>query len=154
MLLYLFFIFFLPWLFCRFRKLSPLCHLTHRSQGCCAVPLSLQRRLKIRLHKTCKRYSNEITEMFSSKTLAGPGYIILNIIRAMNIIALVSVCAACIVMLVKTFIVSKVGGKVARSSFSSWLMASSSSLTLPVTSLQQLSVVSFLPLYIKDKTGA
>lgn len=46
--------------------------------------------------------------MFSVKTLAGPGYIILNVLRAVNIIALLSVCAASIVMLVKTFVVSKV----------------------------------------------
>lgn len=44
----------------------------------------------------------------SSKSLAGPGYVILNILRVMNIIALMSVVAASVVMLVKTFIVSKV----------------------------------------------
>lgn len=44
----------------------------------------------------------------SPKSLAGPGYIILNILRVMNIIALMSVIAASVVMLVKTFIVSKV----------------------------------------------
>jgi hypothetical protein len=44
----------------------------------------------------------------SSKSLAGPGYIILNIIRVMNIISLLAVVTASIVMLVKTFIVSKV----------------------------------------------
>ena len=41
------------------------------------------------------------------KTLAGAGYVVLNIIRAMNIIALLTVIAASSVMLVKTFIVSK-----------------------------------------------
>jgi hypothetical protein len=43
----------------------------------------------------------------SAESLAGPGYIILNIIRALNIIALLSVVAASVVMLVKTFVVSK-----------------------------------------------
>lgn len=43
----------------------------------------------------------------SSKSLAGPGYVILNIMRAMNIIALVMVIVASWVMLVKTFVVSK-----------------------------------------------
>ena len=39
--------------------------------------------------------------------LAGPGYIILNVIRAINIISLMTVVAASAVMLVKTFEVSK-----------------------------------------------
>lgn len=42
-----------------------------------------------------------------SKSLAGPGYIILNVIRVLNIISLLAVIAASSVMLVKTFIVSK-----------------------------------------------
>ena len=46
--------------------------------------------------------------LLSAEHLAGPGYIILNIIRGLNIIALASVVASSIVMLVKTFIVSKV----------------------------------------------
>ena len=41
------------------------------------------------------------------KSLAGPGYIILNIIRVANIISLLAVIAASAVMLVKTFVVSK-----------------------------------------------
>lgn len=45
--------------------------------------------------------------LLSVEQLAGPGYIILNIQRAMNIIALASVVASSVVMLVKTFIVSK-----------------------------------------------
>lgn len=45
---------------------------------------------------------------FSSKSLAGPGYVILNIMRIMNIIALIMVIVASWVMLVKTFVVSKV----------------------------------------------
>ncbi|KAF2085845.1 hypothetical protein K490DRAFT_11756, partial [Saccharata proteae CBS 121410] len=43
----------------------------------------------------------------SAKSLAGPGYIILNIVRVMNIIGLLAVCTASVVMMVKTFIVSK-----------------------------------------------
>lgn len=43
----------------------------------------------------------------SAKSLAGPGYVILNILRAMNIIGLLAVIAASIVMIVKTTIVSK-----------------------------------------------
>ncbi|KAF2142415.1 uncharacterized protein K452DRAFT_297707 [Aplosporella prunicola CBS 121167] len=43
----------------------------------------------------------------STKSLAGPGYIILNVIRGMNIVGLLAVTTASIVMLVKTFIVSK-----------------------------------------------
>ncbi|MCJ1481617.1 hypothetical protein MMC06_001776 [Schaereria dolodes] len=41
------------------------------------------------------------------RSLAGPGYIILNTLRVMNIIALLAVVAASCVMLVKTFVVSK-----------------------------------------------
>lgn len=44
---------------------------------------------------------------FFTKSLAGAGYVVLNVIRAMNITALLSVMAASSVMLVKTFIVSK-----------------------------------------------
>lgn len=44
---------------------------------------------------------------FFKKPLAGPGYIILNVIRAMNIIGLFAVIVASFSMLVKTFIVSK-----------------------------------------------
>lgn len=43
----------------------------------------------------------------SSKKLAGPGFIILNVIRAMNIIALLAVVAASVIMIIKTFTVSK-----------------------------------------------
>jgi hypothetical protein len=46
--------------------------------------------------------------LLSAEALAGPGYIILNVMRALNIIALASVVASSVVMLVKTFIVSKV----------------------------------------------
>ena len=48
--------------------------------------------------------------LLSAEHLAGPGFIILNVQRGLNIIALASVVASSIVMLVKTFIVSKVGG--------------------------------------------
>ncbi|ERF76150.1 hypothetical protein EPUS_01484 [Endocarpon pusillum Z07020] len=41
------------------------------------------------------------------KSLAGPGYVILNTIRVLNVISLLAVIAACSVMLVKTFVVSK-----------------------------------------------
>jgi len=46
--------------------------------------------------------------LLSAEHLAGPGYIILNIVRGLNIITLTSVVASSVVMLVKTFIVSKV----------------------------------------------
>lgn len=44
---------------------------------------------------------------FFNRSLAGPGYIVLNTVRAMNIIGLLAVIAASSVMLVKTFVVSK-----------------------------------------------
>lgn len=44
---------------------------------------------------------------FIKRSLAGPGYIILNTIRVMNIIGLIAVIAASAVMLVKTFVISK-----------------------------------------------
>jgi len=47
--------------------------------------------------------------LLSAEHLAGPGYIILNVMRGLNIIALASVVASSVVMLVKTFIISKVG---------------------------------------------
>lgn len=46
--------------------------------------------------------------LLSVEQLAGPGYIILNVMRAINIITLASVVSSSVVMLVKTFIVSKV----------------------------------------------
>ncbi len=46
--------------------------------------------------------------LLSVEQLAGPGYIILNILRAINIITLASVVASNVVMIVKTFVVSKV----------------------------------------------
>lgn len=44
----------------------------------------------------------------SDKSLAGPGYVILNAIRTMNIISFLAVIAASVVMLVKTTTASKV----------------------------------------------
>ena len=45
--------------------------------------------------------------VFSIKrSLAGPGYVILNIIRVMNIIALIAVFGASVVMIVKTIATS------------------------------------------------
>ncbi|KAI9674379.1 MAG: hypothetical protein M1829_003781 [Trizodia sp. TS-e1964] len=44
---------------------------------------------------------------FLQRPLAGPGYVILNILRVLNITALASVIVASWVMLVKTFVVSK-----------------------------------------------
>lgn len=46
--------------------------------------------------------------LLSAEHLAGPGYIILNVLRGLNLVALASVVASSIVMLVKTFIISKV----------------------------------------------
>lgn len=43
----------------------------------------------------------------SRKSLAGPGYIILNGIRVANIVALLAVIAGSLVMLVKTSVASK-----------------------------------------------
>lgn len=40
----------------------------------------------------------------SNKSLAGPGYVILNVLRAMNIVAMVAVIGASILMLIKTTI--------------------------------------------------
>ena len=45
------------------------------------------------------------------KPLAGPGYVILNVLRVMNIVALTAVMVASWVMLVKTFIISKVNAQ-------------------------------------------
>lgn len=80
----------------------------------------------------------------SRKRLAGPGYIILNVLRAMNIIGLLAVVTASVVMLVNAFttnisnvrsyIVTKGG-----SSIDMW--HSSSSLTPSATSLPFASVV-------------
>ncbi len=44
---------------------------------------------------------------FFKRSLAGPGYIVLQVIRVINIITLTAVVAASFAMLVKTFNVSK-----------------------------------------------
>ena len=44
----------------------------------------------------------------SNKSLAGPGFVILNVIRAMNMFGFLAVIAASVVMLVKTMPASKV----------------------------------------------
>lgn len=44
---------------------------------------------------------------FFKKSFNGAGYIVLNVIRACNIIVLLAIVAASMVMLVKTFVVSK-----------------------------------------------
>ena len=49
------------------------------------------------------QYKKKLTTMaLSSKSLAGPGYVVLNGIRVLNIIGLLMVIAASLVMLVKT----------------------------------------------------
>ncbi|KAF2399042.1 hypothetical protein EJ06DRAFT_68309 [Trichodelitschia bisporula] len=53
------------------------------------------------------RRSGKAMVSFNSKSLAGPGFIILNVIRAMNIIGLCAVITASVIMVVKTFTVSK-----------------------------------------------
>jgi hypothetical protein len=53
-------------------------------------------------------FHNENEMGLTSKRLAGPGFVILNIIRGMNIVCFLAVIAASIVMVVKTFTVSKV----------------------------------------------
>jgi hypothetical protein len=45
--------------------------------------------------------------LFFGRSLLGAGYVVLNVIRVMNIIAFLAIIAASSVMLVKTFIVSK-----------------------------------------------
>ncbi|KAL9052222.1 MAG: hypothetical protein Q9162_005547 [Coniocarpon cinnabarinum] len=42
--------------------------------------------------------------LFSTKTLAGPGYIVLNVLRAFNIVTLLAIAAAAIVLLIKIHI--------------------------------------------------
>jgi len=60
----------------------------------------------------CSTFSSDMS--FFNRSLAGPGFIILNTIRVMNIIALLAVIAASWVMLVKTFVVSKYVTKILR----------------------------------------
>lgn len=51
--------------------------------------------------------TKDLKMVLSPKSLAGPGYIILNGIRVMNIIGFMAVITASIVMLVKTSVDSK-----------------------------------------------
>ena len=69
--------------------------------------------------------------LLSAEYLAGPGYIILNILRVINIITLSSVVASSVVMLVKTFIVSKVSLSCSRIYINSQLTNPSSSSSTP-----------------------
>jgi hypothetical protein len=78
--------------------------------------------------------SIEAMALLSAEHLAGPGYIILNILRVVNIITLSSVVASSVVMLVKTFIVSKVWLPIFSHLESKLTLTSSSSSTLLVTS--------------------
>jgi hypothetical protein len=56
-----------------------------------------------------RRSSEKSSEMpVTSKRLAGPGFIILNVLRAMNITGLLAVVAASFIMVIKTFTASKV----------------------------------------------
>ena len=60
------------------------------------------------MHTVHRKSSKQSTKMaLSPKSLAGPGYIILNGIRVANVIALLAVIAGSIVMLVKTSVASK-----------------------------------------------
>lgn len=70
--------------------------------------LSKVQSARSRLHFAHKKTSETSTKMaLSRKSLAGPGYIILNGIRVANIIALLAVITGSIVMLVKTSTASK-----------------------------------------------
>jgi hypothetical protein len=80
--------------------------------------------------------------LLSADHLAGPGYIILNVLRGLNIIALASVVASSIVMLVKTFIVSKVRQEYIKFELQAHLFSSSSS--MPQVTSSQPSLVSSL----------
>jgi hypothetical protein len=56
----------------------------------------------------------------TSKRLAGPGFIILNVLRAMNITGLLAVIVASLIMVIKTFTASKVC-RTSNKVFASWL---------------------------------
>jgi hypothetical protein len=75
------------------------------------IPIQADRFNKITSIFTSKNVETETPRRrkmtLSSKSLAGPGYIILNGIRAMNIIGFLAVIAASVVMLVKTSVSSK-----------------------------------------------
>lgn len=84
------------------------CHLARRSYFDCwtAIYASLS---STALSVTSSNLHTLNMALLSAEHLAGPGYIILNVMRGLNIIALASVVASSVVMLVKTFIISKVG---------------------------------------------
>lgn len=74
------------------------------------VPIELHHinTITSRVQKAQSKASSKTAKMtLSPKSLAGPGYIILNGIRGMNIIGLLTVVTASIVMLVKTSLESK-----------------------------------------------
>lgn len=75
------------------------------------IPIDLSRFERLQAFTTVKRAScpdeKKPNKMLSPKSLAGPGYIILNGIRVANITGLLAVIAASVVMLVKTSVASK-----------------------------------------------
>ncbi len=81
---------------------------------------------------------------FFKKSLAGPGYITLNILQVMNIIGLLAVIAADTVMLVKTFIISKFFFFDAVSHVITASIAGGSSLTQTNTLLDLTICIAFL----------
>ena len=89
-------------------------HLFYKHKLLSKLPLSLQVEMAL----------------LSAEHLAGPGYIILNVLRGLNIIALSSVVASSVVMLVKTFIISKVS-RLADVWVASKLTIASSSSSMP-----------------------
>ena len=65
-------------------------------------------KIKSTLKSGKEKAGKKSTKMaLSPKSLAGPGYIILNGIRVMNIIGLLAVIAGAVVMLVRTSVASK-----------------------------------------------
>ena len=76
--------------------------------------------------------------LLSAEHLAGPGYIILNVLRGLNIIALASVVASSVVMLVKTFIISKVRSRAGSRDSQKLTYSSFSSSTLQAMLLLRL----------------
>lgn len=79
----------------------------------------------------------------STEQLAGPGYIILNVLRVLNVIALSSVVASSVVMLVKTFVISKVYQKARYRLLRKLTAFSSTSSTQQVTLSPALQPVSY-----------
>ena len=70
--------------------------------------LLLNHQITSSTHKPHSKPTSHTLKMpFFKRSLAGPGYVVLNIIRVCNIIALIAIVAASFGMLVKTFQVSK-----------------------------------------------